>query len=271
MDENLHYQNSLVIFIDLLGTQNRSGFDELYKINSIFHNEFEANQANDNSYKAYSRKIYTFSDCAYIIYRDKQNNPDNNGKLFTVALYNTLSILTKFLQEKMIFRGGITYGDVYYDNDRSMFFGEAINRAYQLESKIAINPRIVIDDEVANTIIKFIEEQKHKLPEYAYYCGMGLLLKCPELLEGIVEQDCDGKYIFNYLFWQENDEPFDAIGSSRDEFLLDLIDYCMQQFSSSNIMKVIDKYRYLLEFCRKKYDNLREQRDTSDTIHSIID
>lgn len=164
MDENLHYQNSLVIFIDLLGTQNRSGFDELYKINSIFHNEFEANQANDNSYKAYSRKIYTFSDCAYIIYRDKQNNPDNNGKLFTVALYNTLSILTKFLQEKMIFRGGITYGDVYYDNDRSMFFGEAINRAYQLESKIAINPRIVIDDEVANTIIKFIEEQKHKLP-----------------------------------------------------------------------------------------------------------
>lgn len=262
MDEKVEYRNSLVIFIDLLGTQNRSDFDELYKINSIFHEQFETNQANGNSYKAYTRKIYTFSDCAYIIYRDRHNNPDNNGKLFTVALYNTLSILTKFLQEKMIFRGGIAYGDVFYDNDRSMFFGNAINKAYQLESKIAVNPRIVIEDEVADVVIRFIEEQKYKLPEYIRYCGMGLLLKCPEVLDGIVEQDCDGKYIYNYLFWQENDQPFDAIGSSPDDFLRDLAAYCMQQFSSQNKMTVIDKYRYLLDFCRKKLDNLKDNRDT---------
>lgn len=262
-NEKLHYRDSLVIFIDLLGTQNRVDFDELYKINSIFHAQFEANQANDSTYKRYYRKIYTFSDCAYIIYRDKENNPDNKGKLFSVALYNTLTILTKFLQEKIIFRGGISYGDVYYDDDRSMFFGKAINRAYQLESTIAVHPRIVIDKEVADVILKYIADQKYNLPEYAQYCGMGLFPKLPEILEGIVERDIDGEYIYNYLFWQENDEPFDSIGSSPDAFLEDLINYCTQQLSPANEMKVIDKYRYLLDFSRNKFDKLKSMREVS--------
>lgn len=257
-NEKPHYRDSLVIFIDLLGTQNRNDFDELYKINNIFHEQFEANQANDTAYKAYSRKIYTFSDCAYIIYRDKQNNPDNKGKLFSVALYNTLSILTKFLQEKMIFRGGIAYGDVYYDDNRSMFFGEAINKAYQLESTVAIHPRIIIEDEVADIVLKYIADKKYKSPEYAICCGMGLSPKFPEILEGIVEKDIDGKHIYNFLFWQENDETFDSIGSLPDEFLEELINYCTHQISPTNKMNVIDKYRYLLYFCKKNLTVLKK-------------
>lgn len=35
------YHKALVIFIDILGSQNREDFDILYHVNSIFHNQLE--------------------------------------------------------------------------------------------------------------------------------------------------------------------------------------------------------------------------------------
>ena len=91
MEKNLDYSNYLVIFVDILGSKNRSGFNELYTVNSIFHEEFEKNQELDEPTRDYCRKIYTFSDCAYIFYslRDKENETyDNICKMIQVALCN---------------------------------------------------------------------------------------------------------------------------------------------------------------------------------------
>jgi hypothetical protein len=43
-------------------------------------------------------------------------------------------------------RGGITVGDIYHDSES--VFGPGLNRAYELESKVAVVPRIVIDKDV---------------------------------------------------------------------------------------------------------------------------
>jgi hypothetical protein len=45
-----------------------------------------------------------------------------------------------------LLRGGITIGDIYHDDE--VVFGPALNRAYELESKIAVVPRIVFDAEL---------------------------------------------------------------------------------------------------------------------------
>jgi hypothetical protein len=47
-----------------------------------------------------------------------------------------------------LLRGGITVGDIIHDEE--VVFGPALNRAYELESTIAIYPRIVLDKEVIN-------------------------------------------------------------------------------------------------------------------------
>lgn len=67
------YKKVLVIFIDILGSQNRQNFDELYKINSKFHDELESNQSMDMKHTVYERYITSFSDCAYIIYHYKKD------------------------------------------------------------------------------------------------------------------------------------------------------------------------------------------------------
>lgn len=87
------YSKYLVIFVDILGSQNRIDFEETYLINKIFHEEFEKNQKNDMVHTVYYRKVYTFSDCAYIFYsfKEDENISDDRKKLdelFKVALCN---------------------------------------------------------------------------------------------------------------------------------------------------------------------------------------
>ena len=151
------YKKALVIFIDILGSQCRNNFDELFEINELFHNKLLNNMELDREYISYQRHIYTFSDCAYIFYDYKEpftdNSIDNLGRLFDAALSNCEPLLMTFLSKGLIFRGGVAYGDVYYDNEKSMFFGEAVNKAYQYESSMAIYPRIIVDKYVGDIII----------------------------------------------------------------------------------------------------------------------
>ena len=62
------FEKALVIFVDILGSQNRNDFDELFRTNELFHSELLGNKKQDRKYVAYQRHIFTFSDCAYIIY-----------------------------------------------------------------------------------------------------------------------------------------------------------------------------------------------------------
>lgn len=171
----------LVIFVDIFGSQNRVDFQETYKINKIFHEEFERNKQNDMMHTVYFRKIYMFSDCAYIFYGFKDGISDEHkdeGELFKVALCNCEPIFLRFIKERI----GISYGDAYVDHSKSMFFGDAVNKAYKMESEIAIRPRIVIDDYIAKAVLENISSVKYKIvakkPEYISAMGRDWFLEC---------------------------------------------------------------------------------------------
>lgn len=262
------FSKYLVIFVDILGSQNRTDFQETYQINKIFHEELEKNRQNDMPHTVYFRKIYTFSDCAYIFYgfKDADTISDERkvvDELFKVALCNCEPIFLRFIKEKILFRGGISYGDAYVDSCRSMFFGDAVNKAYKLESEIAIHPRIVIDDSIATAVLKNISLAKYKIvaqdPKYISFLGAGLMPQMPETGDGIVEQDVDGKYILNYLNFPENNILIQDYYSSCENFIKELIDYCSEQIDKNTQYKIIDKYYYLLRFSQVKLDNLLSQ------------
>ena len=95
----------------------------------------------------------------------------------------------------MFFCGGIFYGDVYIYPHINIFFGPAVSTAYKLESTIAVHPRIVIDNFVAETVIENILQVKHRMaaqnPQYIPLVGMGLMPQMPETGNEIVEKDID--------------------------------------------------------------------------------
>lgn len=254
------FKKAFVIFMDILGSQNRSDFNELFEINELFHSELLANKHQDREYVAYQRHIYTFSDCAYIIYDHKNESDSNWSALFNVALLNCEPLLMKFLSKGLVLRGGAAYGDVYYDENKNMFFGDAINKAYQYESKTAKYPRIVIDDYVAKKVIKYTKrvdkrfEKRNKKIDLTFDDHIGC----------IVDLDSDRKYYLNYFNSIQHGRDYSLIiKKNNKQFLEDVISMCDERIALfEENENVRSKYEWL-----KKYAD----RSVNEHINKVIE
>lgn len=154
------FEKAVVIFVDILGTQDRKNFNEWYEIVSLFNDTVGREKALDKTHEhtIYKREIHMFSDCAYIIYDYKEGIEEgrkNINALMSIACYNTEKVLYSFLKNGFIFRGAVTYGDIYYEADRNLCFGPAMNKAYGLESRVAKYPRVIIDPEFADNLVDY--------------------------------------------------------------------------------------------------------------------
>lgn len=246
MDETYH--KALVIFIDVLGSQNRNDFDILYHINSIFHDQLEKNQQQDKLYTAYERHIYTFSDCSYIIYDFKDGIDEsrkNIQRLMNIALYNTQTLIQQFLSNKFICRGGVAYDDVYYEKTRSLFFGPAVNAAYQLESRTAKYPRIIVDDFVAKQVISYNQQLLKDQPSEK------IREEIKSINGDIILQDSDKYYYLNYLCSVKQGHDY-CQGQKLLQVLRELIknEIENQQSNSNKVeaQKIIEKYQWLSNY-----------------------
>ena len=106
------YNEALVIFIDILGTSDNEDFDSLFQINKLFRRLTNEQEQQDekscNQHRIYKRTIFSFSDCAYIIYDYKDgvdNNRKDNAQLSWVALYNTVNMLQELIKAGYVFSG----------------------------------------------------------------------------------------------------------------------------------------------------------------------
>lgn len=184
------FHKAVTIFIDILGTHGRKEFDEWYNITEIFNNTVKKEKLFDSNHteSSYKREVHVFSDCAYIIYDYKDGVKEdikNINALITIACYNTEKVLYKFLESGFIVRGGLTYGDIYYEND--IWFGPAMNKACDLESNDAIYPRVIIDPEYADEAVEYNESNYRDRSDKCNINGQ------------IIKKDNDGIYYIHYL------------------------------------------------------------------------
>lgn len=187
------FRKVVVLFIDILGSQNRENFDEWYNVMSIFCAMVEREKALDETHKGaiYKRETHVFSDCAYIIYDYKDGIEESRKDMYElmgIACYNTEKVLYEFLKNGFIARGAITYGEMFYDTGKNIWFGPAMNRAYFLESKKANVPRVIIDPEYAEELYEF-NEKKYRRDLMQKRMNGEILLR----------DDTDGAIYLNYL------------------------------------------------------------------------
>ncbi len=243
------FDKALVIFVDILGSQSRNDFNELFKINELFHSELLGNKSQDREYAAYQRHIYTFSDCAYIIYDYRNKSTSNLGALFDVALLNCEPLLMKFLSKGLVIRGGAAYGDIYYDENKNMFFGDAVNKSYQYESKIAKYPRIVLDEYVAEEVIKYTKRVDKRSKKRSKNGG----LTFDDHVGCIVSLDSDRKYYLNYFNSIQHGRDYSLIiKKSNKQFLEDIISMCNERivlFRENENVRL--KYEWLKKYAEQ--------------------
>lgn len=262
--ENKGFKKAVVIFIDVLGTRGREQFAEWYQISNIFYRTVQREKELDKTheYAVYKREIHMFSDCAYIIYDYKEDVEDerkNMNALMAIACYNTEKVLYEFLKNGFIVRGALTYGDIYYESNRGICFGPAMNIAYDLESKIAKYPRVIIDNTFAEQLAVYNDEKYRKD-------------ELQKVLNGeIIKKDTDGQFFIHYL----NSIELGINSIEGREVVKKVLELCVMErnkkYDDDKIKKSIkDKYDWLELYVKNSTHRLNEMKNIDITDSEVM-
>lgn len=147
---------SVIAFLDILGGKeliNKDADESLNLVYTCYKNAIQRYKEMANSRLPLSQ-INIFSDNISIscpIEDDFENTYDCIISVILLCMVLTI----QFWAHGLLVRGGITIGNCFADD--FMVWGKALVRAYEIESTIAIYPRIVIDpltDEIFDLLAK---------------------------------------------------------------------------------------------------------------------
>ena len=184
----------MIAFIDVMGfgaLVDASINDEISNeiIKRISDAILSSQESLEEPYASY--QFTQFSD-SFVISRPVKASPVDQAH-FTLAVLN---VIDEFLISELLLRGGITQGKLIH-NDK-LLFGPAMNRAYELESKVAKVPRIILDpnldfasDEFRISIIKRdidgLDYIDYFFPRKVFYLVPGWLLQIRNIINSIPE------------------------------------------------------------------------------------
>ena len=244
------FQERIVVFVDAMGIRERMknarSPRDLMPFSQLMYIYGNQPFAHD--------KIQTvmFSDCMYLI--TEPQYIDQLICLLSNFAYNLLVNRTTYVKSNLDgtnkeeikwdcikLRGGITYGKVLVLDEEAkkknihsnfnMVLGPATIDAYNLESKLAVYPRIIIDD----AFIALIEQ---------------LNLSCNEYF--LVKDDSDNFFYLDFWKYMFKD------GRGPIDFLLGCIEYVKNEYKLANEAgntKLINKLKWYINYLEKCIGN----------------
>jgi hypothetical protein len=184
------YEDRVLAFIDVLGFSEmvkrtiKDGVEvenETEKIGALF-NDFQelvhrpVSSSNDSSQT--SKIVNHFSDSIVISYLKTEKSG-----IFHI-LVDILFLCATVLQRGFLLRGAIVCGKLYHTETK--IYGPALVKAYEMERKIAVYPRIILDDNILDIAKEY--------PRDIYYKNMEF-----KTIEKMILKDFDGFYFINYF------------------------------------------------------------------------
>lgn len=208
---SLRYRPAVVTFLDILGfgqlvkQESASKVQEVLAVVSKFVAKVSRNP--------YSPQAFAFSDSIVRVrHIDGLNALHPTGLLFSEIL-DIVHAQAELVPHNVILRGAITVGEIYADG--STVFGPALVRAYELETKTALYPRVVIDPHALNQLRQdaALRAEHHSVKEEV------------QCVRDLLRRGENGSWFVDYLhsFSPELDEPAmepDFLRMHRDLVLL---------------------------------------------------
>lgn len=184
--QRLNYERRIVAFIDILGFKeivkksesDKTKIELLYSVLD-FLKSWESTDKWDLKYVEIEEDVQrkgiknfdirgktnttSFSDSIVVSVR-----VDSNINELTSTLIANLAYIGAVLIERgIIFRGGLTIGNIIH-NENGTVFGQGLIDAYQLETKSAKYPRIVLSDKLIRELNYPLETKKNRYPYHHY-------------------------------------------------------------------------------------------------------
>jgi hypothetical protein len=216
---DLPLMERFTLFFDFLGSSQAASWpaERLYPFLDLLiaiaaqmqtTQEIDGNAQEDGSYRIrITPEVTVFSDNIVVSYPslgDEDSIPHNVPAHLRLeahwakfmcqdAIRIVSGVAEMALRIGVIIRGGYSFGQLYHEN--GVVFGEAMVDAYQLESRFAVNPRILVSDRI-------IERLK----------------EIPEADRDFLLQDTDGRWHLNYfsrMLQHSSDGPIDGEQAKR--------------------------------------------------------
>lgn len=185
------YEDRIVAFVDLLGFKNavrESVYDpdirrRIKAVFDILSNEYEhtykADEDTDSLAKLIGKEMTFFSDCVVISYDQRAI-----GGIF-YTLLDIIHLCLDFSYNGFLLRGGVVCGQITHE--KNICYGPAMNNAYLIESEIAKNPLIRIDNSI------FINAEKYKAKHHT------ILQEYEHIFNLLKTDHKTGAYYIDYL------------------------------------------------------------------------
>ncbi|MBB4041656.1 hypothetical protein GGR34_003334 [Microvirga flocculans] len=180
---NPTYERRLVVFIDFLGFKEiveRTTHDPDY-LGEILRAMDVLGEIGMEPEIFGSQRLTQFSDSIVLSYRI-----DEESAVFWLLSQISLAVIG-LVERGFLIRGAVTVGDLYH-HDRHVV-GPAMVRAYEMESKKAKHPRVIIDPEVVR-----VARQSHAIghaPDEE-----------EEYVRAFITKDLDGLFFLDYVSWK---------------------------------------------------------------------
>jgi len=186
--QEIKYENRLVAFIDILGFKDivKQSESDTSKIELLFSAlnflknwetsenwdlklvevEVSAQKVGVKSFDIRGKtSCTTFSDSIVVSVRVS----DNVNEMASTLIVNLAYIGAVLLQKGILFRGGLTIGNLVH-NENGTVFGQGLIDAYMLEHNSAKYPRIILSDKLINLLNYPIDSKQYSYPYHQYLC-----------------------------------------------------------------------------------------------------
>ena len=223
---NTNPQDKIVAFVDILGFKNKVNDGDSGIRDAMAHMWKTCKYAEDLD-------IFSFSDCLYIVADDTKLKDVLD--LIAVIQRELLNIVDEDLTGSdlkyyiYMLRGGLTKGKVLSCPEENILFGEAVNRAYELESECAEYPGILLEKDI------YINETCKK---YIYQ------YKCESTCE--LDDQCGKvKYFFDYMKYLKEEKK----GGELD--VVKIKELAEKEMENTKDEKIIKKIEWFIEYLNK--------------------
>ncbi|WP_342509764.1 hypothetical protein [Sporosarcina sp. FSL K6-2383] len=235
------YEDRVIVFIDILGftehiklTKNDPAyFNKMKRVFNYLYDYQKDNLDGVLAQKEIGKEVTVFSDSIVISYPTKLE-----GAVFYL-LMDVVHLQLDMLAEGVLFRGGFTVGELCHND--SIVFGPAMIEAYELESKVAVYPRVIVSDKVFNTAIQNGVNPPDQELEY---------------ILNLLNQDFDEQFYVDFLSqWQEiddNSKYFDSLSAIKV-----VIENAIIAYESKPNVQV--KYQWLKRYYNSTLDKIQSQ------------
>jgi len=185
------YQKAIVTFIDILGFGDlvkQSDADSINRVLQAVEKSTSPLILDEEFERDDHAEVISFSDSIVRVrkIKTKENQKYPTGLLFQ-ELISLVHAQGELIDSDIVIRGGVSVGDIYISGGR--VFGPGLITAYELESKFALYPRIIIDP-------RLIQEHKtDKLLKAEWHSVEDEL----EMMGRLLRQGDDGMWFIDYV------------------------------------------------------------------------